>query len=350
MFKLLNLVFQAFIVPAFGSFFALPTVASVTAATQTNYPTVYYDRVAIKELYCNLHLYQAIESKPMPDKSGVAMQIFGYVKMAANTTVATDGTPQAAGRALTNSTGTISLSQYVDYVSYSDKIILTGISPVVAEGSALLAYRGALTVDTVINTAVDTQAAATTADKIDVAHASFFSASVARHIAASLRSVDAKPKANGLYYGVIYSLVSFDLINDTNAGGYQDAFRYIDPKQLTHDTDQAGTGRVAVLGGIDWWESNSLPTVANFVSTGVTGYRAYVFGKDAFFGASLGKTQLGQANFSVEQKTFDGTNSLDPAGVIRAASVYNFFYGLAVRPQASGGDTFRRTTCESSIG
>lgn len=345
---MLRMLFNAFVLPAFGNFFALPTVASVTSSTQTNYPTVYYDRVAIKELFSNLHMYPAIEQKPMPDKSGVAMQIFGYVKMGANTTVATEGTPQSAGRALTNSTGTISLSQYVDYVSYSDKIIMTGISPVVAEGSELLAYRGALTVDTVTNTAVDTQAAATSADRIDVAHASFFSASVARHIAASLRSVDAKPKDNGLFYGVIYSLVSFDLINDTAAGGYQDAFRYINPKQLQNDTDQAGRGRVAVLGGIDWWESNTLPTVANFVSTGVTGYRAYVFGKNAFFGASLGKTQLGQANFSVEQKQFDGTNSLDPAGQIRAASVYNFFFGLAVRPQ--GTDTFRRTTTESSIG
>src|SRR6266567_3977048 len=138
---------------------ALPTVASVLS-TIASYPTVYYDRVAVMELRNNLHLYDCIDEKQMPDMSGVAMQIFGYTKLAANTVAATDGTPQGSGVALTASTGTITLSQYVDYVSYSDKVILTGISPVVEEGSRLLAYRGALTVDTLISAAVDTASAA----------------------------------------------------------------------------------------------------------------------------------------------------------------------------------------------
>jgi hypothetical protein len=74
------------------------------------------------------------------------MQLYGFNKLAANTTAATDGTPQSAGVALTASTNTLTLSQYIDYVTYSDKLILTGISPIVAEGSRLLGYRGALTV------------------------------------------------------------------------------------------------------------------------------------------------------------------------------------------------------------
>jgi len=300
------------------------------------------------ELRNNLHLYDCIDEKQMPDMSGVAMQIFGYTKLAANTVAATDGTPQGSGVALTASTGTITLSQYVDYVSYSDKVILTGISPVVEEGSRLLAYRGALTVDTVISTAVDAAATADSTTKIDIAHSSFMTAAIARKAAALLRSVDVKPKDNGLFMGVISSLLSFDLINDTAAGGYQDACRYIAPEQLRRDTD-SNTQRVAVLGGIEWFESNSLPTVANFASTGVNGYRAYVFGKNAFFQAALLKTQLGQKNFSVKTSRFDaGSNSLDPAGVIRAASSYNFFYGLAKRPQGVNG--FRRVTAESSIG
>lgn len=324
---------------------ALPTVASVLTSNVAQYPTVFYDRTAIAALHNNLFMYDCIDHKPMPDKSGVAMQIFGYVKFGANTTVATDGTPQSAGRALTASTGTITLSQYIDYVTYSDKVILTNISPVVEEGSALLGYRGALTVDTVILAAVDTAAAADTNARIDNPHGTYMSASVARQAAAKLRSVDALPRENGLYKGIIYPLMSFDLINDSNAGGYQDAFRYIDPKQLQKDTQN---GRLAVLGGIDWFESNNLTVTANFASTGVNGYAAYIFGKDAFFDSSLGKTQLGQMNFSVQTKQFDGTNSLDPAGQIRAASVYSFYYGLAARPQ--GTNTFRRVRSESSIG
>jgi len=325
---------------------ALPTVASVLT-TITSYPTVYYDRTAVKALRNNLHLYDCIDSKPMPDKSGVAMQIFGYTKFGANTTVATDGTPQSAGRALTASTGTITLSQYVDYVTYSDKVILTGISPVVEEGSELLGYRGALTVDTLISAAVDTAAAADATTQIDIAHSSFMTAAIARKAVFQLRSVDARPRDNGMFRAVISALLAFDLVNDSNAGGYQDAYRFIDPKVLQTGVEP-NSQRVAVIAGCEWFESNSLPTVSAFASTGVTGYRAYVFGKDAFFQASLGKTQLGQQNFSVATKMYDGTNSLDPAGQIRAASVYNFYYGIAKRPQ--GVNVFRRITSESSIG
>lgn len=327
---------------------ALPSVASVTSSI-TSYPTVYYDRVAVQELQNNLHLYDCIDAKTMPEKSGVAMQIFGYTKLAANTTAATDGTPQGSGVALTASTGTITLSQYVDYVTYSDKIILTGISPIVAEGSELLGYRGALTVDTVISTAVDAAATADATTKIDVAHSSFMTAAIARKAAMQLRSVDGKPRENGLFAAVIYSLAAFDLINDSAAGGFIDLMKYTDSnaKQLQTGVNPASQV-VATVGGVQFVESNSLPVVANFASTGVNGYRCYVFAKNAFFQASLGKTRVGSKNFSVEQKMFDGTNSLDPAGVIRAASVYNFFYGLAKRPQ--GVNVFRRITTESSIG
>lgn len=339
----------------FGSGMAMfafpPTAASQVASNTANYPTVYYDRVGVEELHSNLHLYQGLDTKPMPQKAGVAMQIYGFVKLAANTTAATDGTPQSAGVALTASTATITLSQYIDYVTYSDKLILTGISPIVEEGSRLLGYRGALTVDTVISAALDTQAGTDTAVKIDVAHSSYMTTSIARKAASLLRSLDIKPKSNGKFYGVISSLLAFDLRNDSNAGGFQDVFRYIDPKQLQMGTNPS-SDLVAVIEGAEWYESNSLPVVTSFASTGVNGYRGYLFGKDAWFGASLEKSvsEMGN-NFSVMTKTYDGTNSLDPAGQIRAASVYNFHFGLKYRPQAgSTGDAYRRVTSESSIG
>lgn len=326
---------------------ALPSVASVLTSGLAQYPTVFYDRTAIAFLRNNLCLYNCIDKKPMPAKAGVAMQIFGYTKTTSNTVTATEGTP-GAGIALTASTGTITLGQYIDYVTYSDKSVLTNISPVATEGAELLAYRGALTVDNVINAVVDTAAAADSTARIDNAHLTYMTASVNRKAAAQLRSVDAKPREGGLFMGAISSLLSFDLINDSNAGGFQDAFRYIDPKALQSSVD-ANTQRVAVIGNVDWYESNALPTVANFASTGVNGYRGYVFGKDAFFGASLSKTDLGQRNFSVQSSEYaPGSNAVDPAGTIRASSAYNFFFGVAKRPQ--GVATYRRITSESTIG
>src|SRR5271156_4025827 len=71
----------------------LPTAASVISSGLSGYPTVYYDRTALDTLQSNLYFYPACELRPMPDMSGVAMQIFNYKKMGANTTAVTEGTP-----------------------------------------------------------------------------------------------------------------------------------------------------------------------------------------------------------------------------------------------------------------
>jgi N4-gp56 family major capsid protein len=146
------------------------------------------------------------------------MQVFDYTAMTANTTPATEGTP-GAGETLTQNIGTINLSNYVDYISFSNKVTLTSISNVVAEGAALLSYRGALSVDTVINTAVDAQVVSQlSTDDINIGNsASYLTASVVRHAVWGLRSKNAKPKANGLFMGLVHSLACYDLVNDSTA-------------------------------------------------------------------------------------------------------------------------------------
>ena len=58
-------------------------------------------------------MYPACDLKQMPDRSGVAMQLFGYTAFAANTTPATEGEP-STGQALTQNTGTLNLANYVN--------------------------------------------------------------------------------------------------------------------------------------------------------------------------------------------------------------------------------------------
>jgi N4-gp56 family major capsid protein len=330
---------------------ALPTVASVVTGGLAAYPTVYYDRVALDTLYANLFGYAACDLKVMPDMSGVAMQIFDYTKMAANTTAVTEGTP-FSGQTLTQNTATINLANYADYVSYSNKVVLTGISNTVAEGSALLAYRGALSVDTVIWTAVDTQATSTALDRIDVNDGNYFNAAIARKAMWQLRSFDAKPRANGLYFGVTPSLAAYDLVNDASASGMADLMKY---NERTASTSPALVGikgaYIGNVGGVEWYESNALTTAASWQGSAHTAYHSYVIAHQGVIASSLGKTNLNQKNFSVKTVTFpEGSNSLDPAALIRAASVYNFFFGVAIPPTHSSSDKFRRITAESTIG
>lgn len=331
---------------------ALPTAASVVSSGLAGYPTVYYDRVALDTLVSNLWFYPACDLKTMPDMSGVAMQIFDYTAMTANTTAATEGTP-GPGQALTQNTGTINLSNYVDYVSFSNKVKLTAISNVVAEGAALLAYRGALSVDTVISTAVDVQAnGAASVDDIEVNDGSYLTAAIARRAVWGLRSKNVKPKANGLFFGITHSLTAYDLVNDSTAAGFTDLQKYSESLASSNPALVGIKGsRIGNVGGAEFYESNAVPTETNWQSSAHNAYHTYVFGHQAFIASSLGKTDLNQKNFSVKVQNFPmGSNSLDPGGLIAAAAAYNFFFGVVAAPTPSNTDRFRRIRSESSIG
>jgi N4-gp56 family major capsid protein len=288
----------------------------------------------------------------MPEKSGVVMQIFDHSKMSANTTAVTEGTPPGSGQSITQNTRQITATQYADFISISDKVDKTMLIDQGAAASKLLAYRGALSVDNLTAAVLDTQANGSSSARMDLASGTFFTAAKARQAVATLRSNDIKPKSNGLFKGVCHSLVAFDLINDSAAGGFQDIWKYTSGSKADAQTGRPANhdGRpnpVATIGGCELFESNTVTSYANWASGTHTAYATYIAGEDAVFGLSLGKTALGQSNFGVEYKRFDNGNSLDPAALIRAAVVYNFFFGAAVRPGSING--FIRVRSESSL-
>ncbi len=179
--------------------------------------------------------------------------------------------------------------------------------------------------------------------------AAYMTAAISRRCAQSLQSVNTLPKANGLYFGVIHSLPAFDLINDSAAGGFIDIMKYTDANAPKLQTGVGPSQRIGNVGGVEWFQSNSLTQFAAWQSTTHIGYSAYVIGKDGIFASSLGKTQLGQKNFGVKVSKFPaGSNSLDPGGVIAAAASYNFFFGVSRRTGNTPG--IRRVRVESSIG
>lgn len=326
---------------------SLPTAASVVSSGLAAYPSIYFDRVAVDTISSNLQMYGALDLKTMPDKSGVVMQIFDHSKMSANTTPQTEGTP-GSGQTITQNIRSISLDQFVDYISISDKVEKTMLIDQASAASSLLGYRGALSVDTIIGETLDLAANTDSATRIDLNTGVYLTASKVRQASFSLQSVDIKPKANGLYYGVAHSLTIFDLINDSTVGGHQDVWKFTDAKRAQGDiAANAGQKPAATIGGVELYASNAVKSYANWQSGTHTAYATWIVGKDAIFGSSLGKTALGQKNFSVEMKRFDGGNSIDVAGLIRAAVVYNFFFGCAKRPGSTNG--FRRIRCESSL-
>lgn len=324
--------------------------ASVVSSGLLAYPTVYYDRKALDTLRNHLHIYEALDKKPMPNMAGVVMQIFNYTAFAANTSAQTEGTP-GNGQALTQNTGSITLSQYSDYISYSDKSVLTAISDIVAEGSSELGYRGALSVDTVARESVDGAANGSSSARIDKNDGTYLTASVIRNAVFSLRSANIKTKDNGKFYTITHSLTAFDLVNDSTAGGFIDLLKYTsnnaDKLQEGVTGGWNGANKIGEISGAEIYESNNMKSYANWQSSTHTAYMTLVVGKNAFVQSSLGKTELGEKNFSVRTTKNPPVTAVDPQGLIKAFSAYNFFYGLTQRPDSTPG--FRRIRCESSL-
>jgi N4-gp56 family major capsid protein len=326
---------------------ALPAAASVVTGGLSGYPSVYFDRVAVKSLFKNLALYDACEQRPMPPNSGVTLQILGYTPFGANVTPATEGTP-GTGQALTQVTRQIALDQFVDWITLSDKSILTALTDTLSDAATQLAYRGALSVDTVIASVMDTAANADSTSRDDVVHSTFMTVGRARRNVASLQNNDVQPKSNGRYYGVIHPMQKFDFVNDSNAGGFIDLMKYTE-SNAGRLQEGVKNNFIGVIDGVEWYMSSALPTETNWQSLGSNAYHAFIVGQDAFFASQLKKTPLNQRGFQVMTNVYSaGSQSSDPGGQIRASVAYNFFFGVAKRPGSVSA--FRRIRSESSLG
>ena len=321
------------------------TPASVVTSTGslTHLATIWYDKVAVENLKAHLPFQAATERRTLPKRSGKTIQIFGYQVLTANTTPGTEGTV-GTGIAPTTATNSASLSQYFDFMSFSDLLIETAIDPIVENAAGEMGYRAALTVNSLTASAFEAAVAGGVA--IDLADNEFFTAAIARQAVMSLRGQNARPKADGMFYGIIHPFVSYDLLNDNTAGGVIDIMKHV--QSGVNELMRGVQGyRVIDIGGVRYIETTTVPTYTNFPSTGKTGYATYVVGKDAIFSVGLGATQVpNENNFRLITRNWEPSVA-DPAGVVGASVAYNFKYAVLARPNAV--PTFRRVRSEASI-
>jgi N4-gp56 family major capsid protein len=323
---------------------AVIDAASVISSGLGAFPTLYFDKVALDALEKTLVLYDGIETKTLPDRSGSTLRMFDNSSMAANTTPATEGTP-GTGLAITENTRDIAVDNYVDFLTISHKVDRMHLVDALEEGVNRLSYRGALSVDTVIREVFDAAANADSATRIEINDGSYLTAAKIRQAKWSLSAVDVMPKDDGAYFGVTHSLTAFDLSNESGAGGLLDLQKYT---EALAQKNVAGQPKNSImLDGVKLRVSNNMKSYANWQSSANTAYSTFVIGKNAVIGASLGKTKLGQKNFQVEVKRFDKGSAADPGSTIVGAVAYNLFFGCAKRPGSTNG--FRRIRSEASI-
>lgn len=320
-----------------------PASVVTTTSSLTHLATIWYDKVAVENLKANLPFLAATERRVLPERSGKVIQIFGYQVLSANTTPGSEG-QVGTGIAPTTATNSTAVNQYFDFMSFSDLLVQTAIDPIVENASAEMGYRAALTVNSLTSSAFE--AAVSGNVNIALADNEFFTASIARQAVMSLRGQNARPKSDGMFYGIIHPFVAYDLLNDNTAGGVIDILKHVQSgvNELTRGVQGY---RVIELSGVRYIETTTVPTYANYPSSGKTGYATYVVAKDAIFSVSLGATGVpNENNFRLITRNWEPDKS-DPAGVVGASVAYNFKFTALARPNAV--PTFRRVQSEASI-
>lgn len=327
---------------------AYTPASTLTTTTGVDHlQAMWYDTVAVENLKANLPYVAATEQRRLPNRSGKSIQLFSYNLFGANTTPGTEGTV-GTGINPTSVPISTSVSQYFDFMTFSDLLTETAIDPIVENAAAEFGYRAALTVNTLAAAAFDSTASIDASVDIPLSDNEFLSAAIVRQGVMSLRGRNVRPKDDGMFYGIIHPFAAYDLINDNTAGGVQDIVKYTDP-------DRAGLlrgiqgFRVIDLAGVRFFETTTVTTFASFPSAGKTGYATYLVGKEAVFSVSLGKTEYPKdKNFQLIVRNYaNQENQADPAGVIGASVAYNFRYAVVPRPGATMA--VRRIKAEASI-
>ncbi len=316
---------------------------------------VWYDTVAVENFKANTPYYMICNLRPLQQRSGRTLQLFGYVPYGPSTAKASDGASNTPSLPLNSVINQIFLDQFVDHITYSDVAVATFIDPAVQNGAKELAYRGALTVNQVVISNVDVlcSSGVDTRISIDLLDNEFMNSSVIRRCEFSLDGINAQRRAGGMYVGIGSPLAFYDLFQDNTAGSVTDVIKRGEGGAEMLKSGSKGNYTVVDWAGIRLIRTTTAPTYANFPSAGKTGFGTHIFGDEAFFASTLANGKLGQLpkdkNFTVQTNYFTEATPDNPVLQIAAAVGYNFLFGVAARPNTNGFYPVRRIRGEVSI-
>jgi len=301
-----------------------PATNSTGSSQFTHLATVYYDRLALTSLRKKFMFWKFVDYRSLPKKSGKLIQFYRYSQLGANTTPTSEGVVGTGLSMAASTTVQATVSQYSDFISFSDMLVDTAIdSDIVAVGADQLGYRAGLTCDTIIRNEIDSVAAS-----IDVSLlGDYFSGADCAAIRTRFAGLDIKPFANGYFPVLAHPYVMYDFIHDPQVGGFQDIVKETGDAGKERLFRMEDRGFVARFASCEIWESTNVTLVAGSPNK----YRVYFAGMEALGaidlagrGPSRSQDQNSQ-KFSVRVIKPE-PSAADPEGKIAAFVSYNFVF------------------------
>lgn len=262
---------------------ALTTTGTLSSTVKPYYEKQFLLRAEENFVYAQLGLPGRI-----PKGQGKTVVWNRFTNPTAKTTALTEGTdPTPAGLSATLLSAT--LAQYGNYEQVTDILDLTSIDNVIKSTIDLLAYEGALTIDTVIRdvvaaggtaiiaTAAYSNSAGFTPTRNSINADDVLTVADVRRGVRSNQRMAAKPHTKDRYVAVAHPDVIFDLQGDTN---WVNAHVYTEK-----GINSVYNGEAGEIYGTRFVSTNMAPVLTNSGSAGTEVYLTHIMGKD-FFGVS----------------------------------------------------------------
>jgi hypothetical protein len=322
----------------------LNTGASPASMQTSNLPqsqVIYYDKNFVKNLKANTPFVRCCSRRELPENSGNQLELFMYNTLGANTVQAAEGTV-GSGITVTVSNNLSTIGQYADYVNISDLAMATAIDPALENIQKELAYRLGLTLSTLVrNTADGAAAVDSSVDDLSLAAAVPYTKSVTTSAVSSMGGRNIMPFANGYYTGVIHPFIVGDQLNDNTNNSLTDALkRTAEGLEQLRELPSPDGDQVPVVewAGVRFHQSTLVTQTSNYLGSGNTALRTYIFGEDALIAVSLGRKENAQIkdgdyrNLQLWIMKAGGPSPSDPSRMIGGWTSYNVKFTTTLPP------------------
>lgn len=265
---------------------------STTSSNSANLH-VYYVKKALDVLQPKLVLYPLGKKTALPEGTGKQVKWLRYTRISSDTNALSEGiTPQETSFTTQNITATI--SQYGNYAKVSDLLDMTAIDPVVDELMGLFGEAAAETIEDLIVSELDTNAAIQRPNgrgsdnailSGDVPTMKAFLRAMMTHKANKVGAHE-----SGSFQVVLHSAHAYDLLAEQNVGGWLDLSQY-----SLADKQQTLNAEIGKAYGMRFQVSDKMTSADNSGSVSVK--KSYIIGQQAF-----GVVNLDGKNFELIMK------------------------------------------------
>jgi N4-gp56 family major capsid protein len=264
---------------------------------------LYYQKKLLTTLQPRLQLYKLGKKTKQPQGLGVRAKWLIYTKISSSTSALTEGT-NPAEISFTTANITADVLQYGQFVKVSDLLETVAIDPVMENLVELLGKAGAETIEDLIVAELD---AAMTIQRVNnrsadnsvlatdvVVMKEFIRAMV------NMKAAFVGPHDLGAYMAVLHPSNEYDILTETNQGGWLDLNSY-----AKEGSQEPINGEIGKCYGIRFATSDKMTAADNASSVNVK--KNYLIGEECF-----GVVELGAKSVDLITKPSDSGGQANP--------------------------------------